>query len=88
VGPRKLFQDLGILLSEIMQFFFCVGKRYDCNGILSLEFVQCLVSFLDLLIQSLILNFQLLKIDQMQSISKFFFLFINLLILVELISEF
>ena len=56
-------------------------------GHLELELVKLLISLLNLLVQSLVLNLELLVIDQMESISQLLSLSQNFLLVSQLISE-
>jgi len=57
-----------ILDLHVLELFSGVREDDDSGSDLLSEFVQLLVSFLDLLIQSLIFDLQLLEINQMKTI--------------------
>ena len=64
-----------------------MGQNLDGGCLLFAEFVNVLVPFLNLLIQRLILDFQLLEIDQMKPLCELLLLFELLLVLGEISSE-
>ena len=58
-----------ILLNHISKSLTSVGHLNDMSDDLASEFLQLLISFLDLLIKSLVFNLELLEINQMETIS-------------------
>jgi hypothetical protein len=78
---------MSILLLNILELFTSVRQYNDSGGNLLPQFMQLLVSLFDLLIESLVLNFQLLKIDEMETVCQLLFLFQNLLLVGKTISQ-
>ena len=72
---------------NILKLFSSVRQDYDSSCDLLSEFVQFLVSLLDLLIQSLIFDLKLFEINQMQTICKLLLLLEDLLLVCESIAE-
>lgn len=50
-----------------------MGENLNSGSILLLQLVKVFVSFLDLLVQGLVLDLQLFEIDEMQPLGQFFF---------------
>ena len=63
---------------EPVEFFFCMSKNLYSLSICSLEFMKVFISFFNFFIQGLVFDLKLFKIDEMKTISKFFFLLVNL----------
>ena len=62
-------------------------QNYNSFNNFGSEFVQLFISFLNLFIEGLIFNFELFKIDEMETISKLLLLFQDLLLVRKSISQ-
>lgn len=64
-----------------------MGQDHNCKSDFLLEFVQLFVPLLDLLVQSLVFDLQLLKINQMKAVSKLLLFLVNLVEVVMSIAK-
>eukprot|EP01137_Pigoraptor_chileana_P002617 Opistho-2@41710 len=80
--------QLGALDLHKLQLFFEVCKHLHSVGDLLAELQEFLISLLDLLVVCLVLNLQLLKVNQMQSIRKLLLLLELILAFSQFVSEF
>jgi len=62
-------------------------KDNDCSGDLESQFVEILITLLDLLVKGLVLNLQLLVIDQMETFSELLLSAEDLLLVGKSVSE-
>ena len=76
-----------ILLNNALVLLPVVRKSVHIPSHLDLELVKLLIPLLNLLIQSLILNLELLVINQVQSIGQLFLLSKYLLLVCKLVSQ-
>ena len=74
-----------ILLVHILKLFSCMRQNNHSLGDFLSKLVQFLISLLNLLIQGLVLNFELLKIDQMEAICQLLLLLEDLLLVSKLV---
>lgn len=64
-----------------------MGQDHNSKSDFLLEFVQLFVPLLDLLVQSLVFDLQLLKINQMKAVSKLLLFLVNLVEVVMSIAK-
>jgi len=57
-----------VLLFDVLELFTGVGQNDDCSCNLFAKFVKLFISLFNLLVESLVLDFQLFKVDQMKAI--------------------
>ena len=57
-----------VLLFNVLELFTGVGQNDDCSCNLFAKFVKLFISLFNLLVKSLVLNFELFKVDQMKPI--------------------
>jgi hypothetical protein len=63
-----------VLLHHILQLLSCVREDHHSGSNLLAKFMQFFVSFFNFLVEGLIFNLQLLKIDQMKAVCELFLL--------------
>jgi len=81
----KWLLALGILLAHILELFASVRHNDDCYSDLPSKLRKFLVTFFDFLIERLILNLKLLKVNQMETVRKLLLLFEDFLTVSQLI---
>ncbi len=64
-----------VLLFNVLELFTGVGQNDDCSCNLFAKFVKLFISLFNLFVKSLVLDFELFKVDQMKAIGKLLFLF-------------
>jgi len=64
-----------VLLLYILELLTGVCQNYYCSCNLFAKLMKLFISFFNLLVESLVLNFELFKIDEMEAIRQLFFLF-------------
>ena len=57
-----------VLLFNVLELFTGVGQNDDCSCNLFAKFVKLFISLFNLLVKSLVLDFELFKVDQMKAI--------------------
>ena len=57
-----------VLLFNVLELFTGVGQNDDCSCNLFAKFVKLFISLFNLLVESLVLDFELFKVDQMKAI--------------------
>ena len=65
----QLMLFLLVLLFNVLELLACVGQNDDSSCNLFAKFVKLFISFFNFLVESLVLDFQLFKVDQMKAIS-------------------
>lgn len=75
-----------VLLPYVLKLFSRVTQNDHSSCDLLAKFMKLLVSLFNLLIEGLIFDFQLLKIDQMKTIGKLLFLLKDLFLVSKTIS--
>lgn len=86
----KFFQMFildSVLLLNILKFFSRVTQNHHSSCNLFPQFVQFFVSLFDFLIQSLVFNFKLFEINQMESISQLFLFLENFLLVGQSVPQ-
>ena len=76
-----------VLVLHVLELLSGVTEDNDRLDDLRPELVQLFVSFLDLLVKSLILNLELLEINEMESISKLLLLLKDLLLVGKTVTQ-
>lgn len=57
-----------VLLFNVLELFTGVSQNDDCSCNLFAKFVQLFISLFNFLVKSLVLDFELFKVDQMKAI--------------------
>ena len=57
-----------VLLFNVLELFTGVGQNDDCSCNLFAKFVKLFISLFNLLVESLVLDFELFKVNQMKAI--------------------
>lgn len=79
--------SLGVLLFDELKLLARVRHHLNVVDNLAQELLELFVSFLDLLVKSLVLNLQLLEVDNVEAVGQLFLLLEDLLLIGETVAQ-